>query len=177
MEPLLVSQTGSRNLVIGFRDMVAAKSATQTAIRTKLDAKKKTGYASSGVPYVIALNVVEPAPLMDEEIVGALFGPEKIHITHRKGEVLSAEFSRHYEGFWQENGQPRNSRVQALIVFHNLSSLDLLDSNPRMFFAPVSNPLGPLRELPYFRRYIWNHETYGYDVLEASPYASLLGFA
>ncbi|MEW5796940.1 MAG: hypothetical protein AB1772_11345 [Candidatus Zixiibacteriota bacterium] len=176
LTPRLNTQTCSAGLVTGFGDRIGHRSATQEAIRSKLDAKKKTSYATSGMPYIISLNVVEPAPLMDEEIVAALFGPEKIRFSHVDGVIRSAEFVRHYEGFWQENGRPRNTRVHAVLLFHNLGSLDFLETSPRMFLSPTAPVSSLLADVPFFKKYIWNPDNDGYKIVEATPYSSFLGF-
>jgi hypothetical protein len=127
---------------------------TDDAIAATLRTKAKKSYKLSGDPYVVALNVVDPH-LDVEAVLNALLGKEQLRVfLGEYREVTGHQLIRHHRGIWQYRGKLTNSRLTAVIVFHNISSLDNQPDTPFAFYNPFVAGPRPLSDVIYMTRFI-----------------------
>lgn len=90
--------------------------------------KKANKYSKLDLPFVIAVNAIQPVD--ETDIMEALFGKEQYAIP------ISLEMPRIPDGVWSESHGPRNTRVSAVLMATHLSTFNV----PRAILRLYHNP-------------------------------------
>jgi len=108
----------------------------RTAIRDAI-IKKSGRYGVLDLPYIIAVNALEPIDEID--IMEALFGKEQFTVAFSQNEPLEpvrSEMSRLPDGAWTSPYGPRYTRVSGVLLATRLSSWNVPRANLRLYHNP-----------------------------------------
>jgi hypothetical protein len=136
--------------------------------------RKATKYEQLGLPYVVAVNILEPFA-EDRHLLDALFGEEQITVSLSASGSWSTRESRARDGAWIGPAGPHNTRVSAVLAGFNLTPLVSATRAPVLIHNPwASQPLPTdLWPLPQI---VINLETGTLDRIDGKGPAELLRF-
>ena len=97
--------------------------------------RKAHTYGEMNVPYVIAINVMDPK-LDREDLVEALFGSERIPVLFRNGKAEAGEPYRGADGFWRDSIGARKKGVSAILVGAPILPWNIPNADLRLVLNP-----------------------------------------
>jgi hypothetical protein len=108
----------------------------RTPLRDSI-ADKATAYGNLGVPYLVAVNVLE---MVDEaDVLEALFGKERCRMYFARdslGEVQRVEYNRIPDGVWTSFSGATNTRLSGVIIAHGVHPWNLSEARLRLYHNP-----------------------------------------
>jgi hypothetical protein len=171
--PKLRGQSGVRP--IGMVSPEARFVDSSTPIRNAI-VEKAGRYGDLKLPYIIAVNALDEAPVDKIDIMDALFGNEQYTVAFGKtGMVSEPEISRAPNGAWTSEARPRYTRVSAVLLTLGLfpwtvgSARTYLVHNP-WAQRPYSSPLTRLPQgIPEDGQIRWQEGDSLYEILGLPP--------
>ncbi len=130
--PKMRGKPGVRTL--GMRSGGGGWSQSSRHIRQVL-ASKVSGYGDLQTPYVIAINIMDPAVDRDE-IMEALFGSEQLRGILRGEAPVGTQMTRARGGLWVSAAGPTNTRVSAVLIGAPVLPWNIPRASLRLYHNP-----------------------------------------
>lgn len=126
--------------VVGIESCGSRWGGSEESLRSAIESKANK-YGELGVPFIIAVNTLDPLSIDEREWKGALFGTQHEYVPAGTGEI---EIETLNNGFWGTDLNPKRQKVSGVLI-----GTALPWSIPRMDLSLFRNPSAefPLPEI------------------------------
>ncbi|MDZ4723052.1 MAG: hypothetical protein SGI97_03995 [candidate division Zixibacteria bacterium] len=132
--------------------------------------QKKGSHYAAELRTVLCCNIVGSMGFDFDSVCDALFGDTVLHCgISSQGEIISTEPSRAHNGFWQHRGVAQNTRVPAVLFFHNIGSTHYDSTEiPSLILNPFIPNIDAIPVFELCEVYWFNPKSKDWEITQAS---------